>query len=148
MSGKRELDPEAVYEELKRRLGEEEAEKKIEEARRSLEKRLGWNVSRENAILTLIDEIEKPKQQIDERLTDFPAFLKHDGKRWRVYYYNIDSFEGDLSTFGKFLEKVEENGERVSAIIPNIGFVKTSWILGTSFQGVKGFAVITRKPGN
>jgi len=47
--------------------------------------------------------------------------------------------------FGRFLEALEERGEKVSAIIPNMGFVMTSLVLGTSFQGVKGFAVIARK---
>ncbi len=73
--------------------------------------------------------------------------VKHEGKRWKIYYYSIDSFEYDLTKFGDFLESVEERGEEVSSIIPNMGFVKTSIVLGTSFQGVKGFAVIAKIRG-
>ncbi|MCX8183193.1 MAG: hypothetical protein N3F08_02045 [Crenarchaeota archaeon] len=49
-----------------------------------------------------------------------------------------------MPIFGKFLEEVKERGEEVSAIIPNMGSVPASIVLGTSFQGIKGFAVITR----
>lgn len=49
-----------------------------------------------------------------------------------------------ISGFGKFLEEIKERGEEVAAIIPNMGFVSASIFLGTSFQGVKGFAVITK----
>jgi len=52
-----------------------------------------------------------------------------------------------LPRFGEFLEEVKRKGEEVSAIIPNMGWVPASIVLGTSFQGVKGFAVITRMTG-
>jgi len=71
-------------------------------------------------------------------------YIKHDGEHWRIYYYPIRSFEDDLPAFGEFLESLEGVGEKVSAIIPNTGWVGTSWLL-QGFQGVKGFAIITRK---
>ncbi len=53
-----------------------------------------------------------------------------------------------LSMFGKFLEEIGKMGEEVSSAIPNTGFVNESLILATSFQGAKGFGVITRKRQN
>lgn len=35
--------------------------------------------------------------------------------------------------------------KRILAIVPNIGFVPASIVLGTSFQGVKGFAIVSKK---
>jgi len=58
---------------------------------------------------------------------------------------SIDDFEADISELGAFLERVEQRGEKVIAIVPNIGLVKTSLLLGTSFQGVKGFAIVTKR---
>ena len=52
-----------------------------------------------------------------------------------------------MPKFGEFLEEVKRRGEEVSAIIPNMGWVPASIVLGTSFQGVKGVAVITRMAG-
>ena len=74
-------------------------------------------------------------------------YIKHDGKHWRIYYYPIDSFEDDLPAFGEFLESLETKGEKVSAIVPNMGWVKASWLL-EGFQGVKGFAIVARKTEN
>ena len=74
------------------------------------------------------------------------AQVKHDGAAVRVYYYKVDTFEEDLAAFGEFLESVKAAGEEVVAVVPNTGFVSTSWVLGSSFQGVKGFAVVSRKP--
>jgi hypothetical protein len=71
--------------------------------------------------------------------------LKHDGTNVKVYYYKISDFIPDLDEFGKFLDGLESSGEKILSVAPNIGFVDTSWLLGTSFQGVKGFAVVTRK---
>gem|GEM_PF-3025391 len=71
--------------------------------------------------------------------------IRYEGKRWRIYYYHIGDFEEDLQKFGAFLEKIEDGGEKVLAIVPNTGIVKTSLVLGTSFQGVKGFAVVSKK---
>jgi len=35
----------------------------------------------------------------------------------------------------------------VVAVVPNIGLTKTSLVFGTSFQGIKGFAIMVRKRG-
>ncbi len=66
------------------------------------------------------------------------------GSRITIYYVSIDDFVGDLEDLGRFLEEVSSKG-RIISIIPNIGLTKTSLPLGTSFQGVKGFAVIVEK---
>ncbi len=66
------------------------------------------------------------------------------GSRITIYYVSIDDFVGDLEDLGRFLEEVSSKG-RIVSIIPNIGLTKTSLLLGTSFQGVKGFAVIVEK---
>jgi hypothetical protein len=73
------------------------------------------------------------------------AQVKHDGAAFRVYYYKIDAFEEDLAALGEFLESVKAAGEEVVAVVPNTGFVGASWVL-EGFQGVKGFAVVSRKP--
>lgn len=102
---------------------------------------MGISVSWEDAILYLTAERAKIKKEVK---TGIDIFVKHSGKHWKIYYYPIGSFEDDLPMFGKFLEEVRDRGEEVSAIIPNIGWVPASIVLGSSFQGVKGFAVITR----
>ncbi|MBO3800255.1 MAG: hypothetical protein FGF52_04305 [Candidatus Brockarchaeota archaeon] len=137
-------EAETVYEQLRQELGDEEAKKEVENARKYLERHtrgLGISVSWEDAILYLIAEKAKIKKEVK---TGIDIFVKHSGKHWKIYYYPIGSFEDDLPMFGKFLEEVRERGEEVSAIIPNMGWVPASILLGTSFQGVKGFAVITR----
>jgi hypothetical protein len=49
-----------------------------------------------------------------------------------------------ISDFGD-LESLEKNGETVTSIVTNTGLVGSSVLLGSSFQGVKGFGVVTRK---
>lgn len=143
----RKEEAEAAYEQLRQELGDEEAKKEVENARKYLEKHargLGVSVSWEDAVLYLMVERARIKKEAVK--TGIDIFVKHSGKHWKIYYYPIGSFEDDLPMFGKFLEEVKERGEEVSAIIPNTGIVPTSIVLGTSFQGVKGFAVITRMP--
>ncbi|MCD6278284.1 MAG: hypothetical protein J7J11_01230 [Desulfurococcales archaeon] len=69
-----------------------------------------------------------------------------DGAKWRIYYVSIDSFVDDLPELGKVLEEVSSYG-RVVAVVPNIGLTKTSVVFGTSFQGVKGLALVVEKSG-
>jgi len=73
------------------------------------------------------------------------AKITHNGEAFKIYYYSVDSFEEDLPGFGAFLESLEKAGEKVIDVIPNTGFVNASILLGSSFQGVKGFAVLVRK---
>ncbi len=68
----------------------------------------------------------------------------YDGVKWRIYYVSIDSFVEDLPELGKVLEEVSSYG-RITTIIPNIGLTKTSIVFGTSFQGVKGVAIVAEK---
>lgn len=68
--------------------------------------------------------------------------VRYDGKPWKVYYYDIDTLRIDLPGFGRFLDSIEENGEEVCTIVPNIGVTKGS-LFGA--RGVKGFAVFARK---
>ncbi len=67
-----------------------------------------------------------------------------DGDRFTIYYVSIDDFVRDLSEFGRVLEDLSGKG-RIVSIIPNIGLTKTSILLGTSFQGVKGLAIVVEK---
>lgn len=139
-------EAEAAYEQLRQELGDKEAEKEVEKARKHLEKHVrgfGISVPWEDAVLHLAAE----RARITEAGKRVDFFVKHSGKHWKVYYYPIGSFENDLPMFGKFLEEVKERGEEVSAIIPNVGLVPGSLFLGTSFQGICGFAVITRMTG-
>ncbi len=71
--------------------------------------------------------------------------LKHDGQSLRICYYPIESFEEDLPSFGDYLESLEAVGEEVISAVTNTGLVGSSFLLGSSFQGVKGFAVVTRR---
>ena len=70
--------------------------------------------------------------------------LKYEGQRFKIYYVTIDDFIPDLDYLGRTLESINERGEEVVSVVPNMGFVKSSVLLGTSFQGVKGFAVVTK----
>ena len=72
--------------------------------------------------------------------------LVYSGISWAIYYLSIDDFVNDLEKLGRALEEAEKEGE-VVAVVPNIGLTKTSLVFGTSFQGVKGFAVVVRKRG-
>ena len=136
-----------IREVLLEEMGEDEFNRVFEETKRRLTGEYGSlpPVSWEDVVLTMDYKLRKPAGKKYEKLEDFEVTVSHDGKRWKVYYYSVDFFEEDLAEFGKFLELLEERGEEVSAIIPNTGWVKTSILLGSSFQGVKGFAVIARK---
>jgi len=71
--------------------------------------------------------------------------VKYDGEFYGIYYLSIDNFTEELPRLGELLDYVEKNLGEVVAIVPNIGLTSTSVILGTSFQGVKGVAIIYRK---
>jgi hypothetical protein len=71
--------------------------------------------------------------------------LKHNGQNLRIYYFPVDSLEEDLPDFGAQLELLEAAGEEIVSIVTNTGLVSSSFLLGSSFQGVKGFAVVARK---
>ncbi|MEM4489495.1 MAG: hypothetical protein QXK88_12015 [Desulfurococcaceae archaeon] len=72
-------------------------------------------------------------------------YVKYDGEFYGIYYLPIDNFTEELPRLGELLDYVEKNLGEVVATIPNIGLTSTSVILGTSFQGVKGVAIIYRK---
>ncbi|MEM2719142.1 MAG: hypothetical protein QXK73_06685 [Candidatus Bathyarchaeia archaeon] len=103
-------------------------------------------LSREEAINRLYqrdigERILKPYKQAPR-----PRWqIKYDGETWGILYLPIDNFENELSNLGELLDYVERNCGEVVAIVPNIGITSTSLILGTSFQGVKGFGIIYRK---
>ncbi|MGQ9597606.1 MAG: hypothetical protein ACUVQY_07175 [Thermoproteota archaeon] len=112
----------------------------IESIRKNLQRLIG-RVSWEDGVLCLAEKKGEEKKAKEPK----KPFLKYEGEHFKIYYYRISSFEDEPSTFGKFLEGLEENGEEILAIVPNM-VVPTSIVLGTGFQGVKGFAVIARKP--
>jgi hypothetical protein len=50
-----------------------------------------------------------------------------------------------LKDFLVFLESIDKTKEEVISVIANVGFVKASFVMGSSFTGVKGYAVLARK---
>jgi len=86
------------------------------------------------------------KHDPDKMGNDQP-YMKHVycGDLWGIFYLPIDDFEADLPELGKALDHIQQNHGEVTAVIPNIGLTKASLLLGTSFQGVKGFAIVFKK---
>jgi len=144
-----------IKERLLNELGGEEFRQLLEETRRNWIREAGvWPSPSEDDIILAMDynlSEQKRKKALEKLLLprlDFEGTkvdISHDGKNWKIYYYPIDFFESDLQRFGKFLESIEEKGENVEVIIPNIGWVSASWIFGAEYQGIKGFAVVTKK---
>lgn len=144
-----------IKERLLNELGEEEFKRLFEEARRNWIREVGaWpSPSEDDIILTLDYNLneQKRKKALEKLIMpklDFEGTkvdVSHDGKNWKIYYFPIDFFELDLQKFGRFLELIVEKGENVETIIPNMGWVPVSWIFGAEYQGIKGFAVVTKK---
>jgi hypothetical protein len=91
---------------------------------------------------------EKTSEKRDpDKMGKGQPYMKHvyDGVSWGIFYLPIDDFEPDLPELGKALDHIQQNHGEVTALIPNIGLTKASLLLGTSFQGVKGFAIIYKK---
>ena len=75
---------------------------------------------------------------------DIEAYIKHKGV-YGIVYLPIDNFEKELYKLGKLLVFIEKNLGEIICVLPNIGITTTSLVLGTSFQGVKGFAIVYKK---
>ena len=106
---------------------------------REIDKLMKNGLSREEAINKLYEkEVGKEENQPQPQ-------HKYDGEFWGIFYLPINDFENDLPKLGKTLDYIEENQGEVVAVIPNIGLTPTSLVLGTSFQGVKGFGIVYRK---
>ncbi|MEM3388466.1 MAG: hypothetical protein QXO47_04330 [Thermoproteota archaeon] len=106
---------------------------------REISRLMKEGLSREEAVNKLYErDIEAPS-------TIQPQYNRYDGKFWGIYYLPISSFVEELPKLGETLDYIEENHGEVVAVIPNIGITPTSIILGTSFQGVKGFSIVYRK---
>ena len=91
---------------------------------------------------------EKTAEKRDpEKIGEDQPYMKHvyDGDAWGIFYLPIDDFEAELPELGKALDHIQQNHGEATAVIPNIGLTKASLLLGTSFQGVKGFAIIYKK---
>jgi hypothetical protein len=91
---------------------------------------------------------EKTEENRDpDKLGKELPYMKHvyDGDQWGIFYLPIDDFEQQLPELGKALDHIQQNHGEATAVIPNIGLTKASLLLGTSFQGVKGFAIIYKK---
>jgi len=106
-------------------------------------------LSREEAIKKLFEERIGDYRALTERGTAMPpalegARLVFKGQKVSIVYVETDPFYDSLPRLGKVLDEVEERFGEVVAVIPNIGFVTASVFLGTSFQGVKGVAVVFR----
>lgn len=133
-----------AYERLKKELDDEATKIEIENVRKHLKSTIGWQASWEDAVLYLAEKREEEKKMEETTRSKLP-YIKHKGKHLRVYYYPIENFEPDLPKLGSFLEELEDRSERILATVPNIGFVPASIVLGTSFQGVEGFAIVSKK---
>ena len=106
---------------------------------REIDKLMKNGLSREEAINKLYErDVGKEENQPQPQ-------HKYDGEFWGIFYLPINDFENDLPKLGKTLDYIEENQGEVVAVIPNIGLTPTSLVLGTSFQGVKGFGIVYRK---
>jgi hypothetical protein len=94
----------------------------------------------------MANEKTSEKRHPDNTGKDQP-YMKHvyNGDQWGIFYLPIDDFEQQLPELGKALDHIQQNHGVVTAVIPNIGLTKASLLLGTSFQGVKGFAIIYKK---
>lgn len=75
----------------------------------------------------------------------YSQYKVYDGEHGGIYYLPINSFKDELPELGKLLDYIHENEGEVVAVIPNIGLTSASILLGPSFQGVKGFAVVYKK---
>jgi len=62
-----------------------------------------------------------------------------------VAYYELDPFDEKIVELGALIDEIERSYGHVLAVIPNIGLTSTSILFGTSFQGVKGAAIVFRK---
>ncbi len=68
------------------------------------------------------------------------------GEVYGIVYLPINDFTKDLNILINALDYVEKNFGEVITIIPNIGLTPTSkFLLGPSFQGVKGFAIVFKR---
>ena len=74
-----------------------------------------------------------------------PLDVCYEGKAWKVYYFSISDFVGELQDFARFLDSIDTTREEVIAIVPNSGLVKATVLLDMGFTGVKGYSIITKK---
>ncbi|MEM1509797.1 MAG: hypothetical protein QXY49_03665 [Thermofilaceae archaeon] len=118
-----------------------------EKLEKDISKLVASGLSRDEALKRLFEEkvgdykvLEEKKLVSENSLND--AQLVYKGEKYGILYVEMDPFYDNLPKLGKLLESVEELYGEVVAVIPNMGFVTASLILGTSFQGVKGVAVI------
>ena len=106
-------------------------------------------LSREEAIKKLFEEKIGDYRVLEAAPTParFPAGAKqvYEGDAFGIVYVELDPFFDKLPELGMLLDHIERNMGEVVALVPNVGFVSASLFLGTSFQGVKGAAVIYRR---
>ena len=105
-------------------------------------------VSREEAIRRLFEEKigdYRVLEAIQPPTLPAGARRAYEGEAFGILYVELDPFEERLPQLGALLDYVERNLGEVVAVVPNVGFVSASILLGTSFQGVKGAAVIYRR---
>jgi hypothetical protein len=135
-------------------FGKEEFERLLDETRKNWVRESGaWpSPSEEDLVLALDYSINEQKRKKASQsllarefffLDGVKVLVDYDGENWKIYYFPIDYFEFDLRSLGKFLDSLEEKGERIEAVVPNIGRVRM-----TTLECVKGFAVIVKKHKN
>ncbi len=73
------------------------------------------------------------------------ARIVYCGESICIIYFELDPFDERIVELGALLDEIERSHGKILALVPNIGLTSTSIFLGTSFQGVKGVAIVFRK---
>lgn len=81
--------------------------------------------------------------QVSDRTVS--ARIVYCGENICIAYFELDPFDERIVELGILLDEIERGYGKVLTLIPNIGLTSTSIFLGTSFQGVKGVAIVFRK---
>lgn len=115
-----------------------------------LMKLTGRGLSREEAVKLLFEEkigdYSVLERRAEETSTPSPEGAKvlYQGERISVIYVDTDPFYDSLPKLARVLDEIEKKHGDIIGLVPNVGFVSASLFLGTSFQGVKGVAVVVR----
>ncbi|RLE66735.1 MAG: hypothetical protein DRJ47_01845 [Thermoprotei archaeon] len=136
------MDVDEAYRKLRERYSEEELEKMIEATVKEL-RYYYVAPKREDAIIYLARKLKFQKPRVPSKR----ARMVFKGKTWRIRYMKVDNFPDDLEALGRFLEKLEEDGEKIVSVMPAVGPPRIFISIGTSSglpATVIGFIVISR----
>lgn len=116
-------------------------------------KLVAQRVSREEAIKRLFEEKIGDYRVVDTlasepRIADQRQLREvkvvYEGELYGIIYVKTDPFYDKLPILGRALDDIQKHRGDVVAVLPNVGLVSSSLFLGTSYQGVKGVAIIYR----